>query len=1337
MPDLIKPHRLALDDRFSVLGFTIRTNAPAKWFEVALATDPQLFQASAKSQRTAANFYSTRAAGPLLAERNEAVYLAPAEVLSRFAGQPKLYYALATFADPGRSQVEVANMPADGSPWIDLRGFTGRALRRLRTAPARASNGNGYGPGDARALEWAGDALQIGMQPVSAAPANGSSGRTPANGAAAPAPASSAPAPGANGAAVSQGYALDYDDGFGRDLWARLQEAEQEGQIVEGGIEEPIPDNGALPQPQSYSFPLETSEYPQASRFAPAASNNYRHSTAPRAIERVVIHITDGRENISGPISWFQNPNQKNRRDEPINVSAHYVIGQDGEVVQMVKHNDVAWHAGRANGNSIGIEHCARQPREFGASDPGLYPAEAQYCASAALVNWLCQQYGIPMDRQHVLGHSEADTRTTHTSCPNAVWDWDYFMGLVTSASCYPRPATGQSLAYGRSAPAAYGQPRNGNSVQPPAASALTGQRPPVARPLAHNIIRPLYQPRDPEEAKRFMREWQHRRERWRAGVPNTRFFPHSAICQFIIDLPDGAYVGTGFYIAPDRILTCAHNLDGATSITIIPGKNEDDEPGFPSFTVPPSAWAMHPNYQSHSRDFDLGVITVDTPPPHGQYFETLEELLESRDSPIIVCGYAAESVSYNKQHLDGDHIRTPGDSFQTFQYNLQTEGGNSGSPVFYVWGHEDEQRQMSVMEIRVVGVHTSIALDPGTNRYSDTLNEGCRLTAEKIQWIRSVGRNYSAGAQALSAGRRPAPARPMAVAIPFSDEIPLDPGNGGLSIGSDALAVGDIILSTTDAFVSDAIRGFTSAPVSHSMIYTGDGDQVVEAIGEGVVFRPLRDALRDATVAVAFRHPNLTEEQGWRVRDFLGQQIGRSYNRWGVVRQAVFQIDRRVCDLLSDAARDRCVNFVGRVDLGTADNETFFCSQLTLAAYEAAAVPLTSSPPHWNTAGDIAELRLSGLLNYVGHLKAPPLGASQGLSRQSAAQPANGRAPNHSGAPVYARGQAAQPRPDQPHGSTARARAFTDQATVDALPLALKEPDYSDELSDEPDAERAAPQPAATFTNEEIYRIIREVAVADSGDAVYAAISTDSDYETAGVASPRQFGLAFGLTLFTQESGRLGSVLRLMKQRDPAMYAEIFGADAEALLATANAATAAERLLPVGGEPLWSEKWIERFRRAGAAQAFQFAQNEEAIEGQFRPMLTVVYELGLTTDRALAMAYDRVVTQGLGGGLRWIVQTAGPLGAAAQRNHAMQMLGHGDLAQFQSSTGWLTADGRFTHATHAALVGALRRQGLATLPSPDDLAWRLYASATGTAKRRLRRLLESNNFTDVVYRLN
>jgi N-acetyl-anhydromuramyl-L-alanine amidase AmpD len=195
------------------------------------------------------------------------------------------------------------------------------------------------------------------------------------------------------------------------------------------GIEEPIPDEpgAAGVAAQGWSRGLSTTpEDPYASRFEPAAPNNYRHSSAARTINRVVIHITDGGANINGTIGWFKNPDQRNGRGEHITVSAHYVIGRDGEIVQMVAHNDVAWHAGPANGDSIGIEHCA--------NTRGLDPTEPQYAASAQLVRWLCETYAIPIDRVHVLGHREADPRTSHV-CPSDRWLWDRYMELVNGGA--------------------------------------------------------------------------------------------------------------------------------------------------------------------------------------------------------------------------------------------------------------------------------------------------------------------------------------------------------------------------------------------------------------------------------------------------------------------------------------------------------------------------------------------------------------------------------------------------------------------------------------------------------------------------------------------------------------------------------------------------------------------------------------------------------------------------------------------------------------------------------------------------------------------------------------
>jgi len=309
--------------------------------------------------------------------------------------------------------------------------------------------------------------------------------------------------------------------------------------------------------------------------------------------------------------------------------------------------------------------------------------------------------------------------------------------------------------------------------------------------------------------------------------------------------------------------------------------------------------------------------------------------------------------------------------------------------------------------------------------------------------------------------------------------------------------------------------------------------------------------------------------------------------------------------------------------------------------------------------------------------------------------------------------------------------------ASTNEPSVSLKDGDYTDVVGDAPDPEQAMPPAAAgiPLDNLEIYRIVREVAVADSGSDLYAAISADREYETQGHSAyqRRHFGLGFGLVLFTQESGQLGAVLQLMQTREPQTFAEIFGSDAQTLLAVTNAPTAQERLQPVGGAPLWSAAWLERFRRAGAIPAFQAAQNEQAIEGQFRPMLHVALNLGLDTDRGLAMVYDRVVTRGLGGGIRWVVQAVGPFRTKAQRDQALRALGAADLRELQAQAG-LVPDGNFGPEKHAALVGALRDQGLVPLPGASDLISQMVEGASGAAKTRLQRLQASSVLHDVVY---
>jgi len=244
-------------------------------------------------------------------------------------------------------------------------------------------------------------------------------------------------------------------------------------------------------------------------------------------------------------------------------------------------------------------------------------------------------------------------------------------------------------------------------------------------------------------------------------------------------------------------------------------------------------------------------------------------------------------------------------------------------------------------------------------------------------------------GAGAPAAGGRPASAHSMSVAgfiggrlvdyLRNRKGIALDPAEGGVSIGESALQTGDIIVSTTSHATSRLIQFGTGSQISHASIYIGGG-QVVEAIGEGVVLRSLSDALADDTVAVAFRYPGVTSTQQLMVRDFAGRQLGRPYNYVGIVRQAAFQIDSTHCDLLPGDLSSTCRNWVGRVVLGPGNSDSFFCSQLVLAAYADAGIPLTSTPPSWASPQDIVNIALSTHLAYVGHLKAPPA-AGQSLA--------------------------------------------------------------------------------------------------------------------------------------------------------------------------------------------------------------------------------------------------------------------------------------------------------------------------------------------------------------------
>ncbi|MFF2200562.1 N-acetylmuramoyl-L-alanine amidase [Streptomyces sp. NPDC058145] len=160
-------------------------------------------------------------------------------------------------------------------------------------------------------------------------------------------------------------------------------------------------------------------DYPSA-EWQPAISTNYTASNRPGSysIDRVIIHITQ--ETYSDTLAIFRNPDRK--------VSAHYVVrSADGHVAQCVREADVAWHAGNwdYNTRSVGIEH-------EGWVDQPAYFTNALYEQSAKLTAAICSHYGIPKDRQHIIGHYEVPG--SDHSDPGPLWDWVRYIRLVNFA---------------------------------------------------------------------------------------------------------------------------------------------------------------------------------------------------------------------------------------------------------------------------------------------------------------------------------------------------------------------------------------------------------------------------------------------------------------------------------------------------------------------------------------------------------------------------------------------------------------------------------------------------------------------------------------------------------------------------------------------------------------------------------------------------------------------------------------------------------------------------------------------------------------------------------------
>lgn len=134
-----------------------------------------------------------------------------------------------------------------------------------------------------------------------------------------------------------------------------------------------------------------------------------RPAVSLRQVNDIVVHYVANPESTAEDNRNYFDRLADQSEDGAISASAHFVIGLEGEIIQCIPINEIAYASNNRNGDSIAIECC--HPDETGEF------TQATYASLVKLTAWLCDETGI--SRKRVIRHYDI----TGKDCPR------YFVG--------------------------------------------------------------------------------------------------------------------------------------------------------------------------------------------------------------------------------------------------------------------------------------------------------------------------------------------------------------------------------------------------------------------------------------------------------------------------------------------------------------------------------------------------------------------------------------------------------------------------------------------------------------------------------------------------------------------------------------------------------------------------------------------------------------------------------------------------------------------------------------------------------------------------------------------
>lgn len=121
-----------------------------------------------------------------------------------------------------------------------------------------------------------------------------------------------------------------------------------------------------------------------------------------RAVSTRIVHTTT--TTMAGALATFGIGSSRR-------VSAHFIVGLDGRIVQCVDTDDTAWAAMEANAFSVNTEHVDDGDWADAIRTPELY------ASSARLQRWIGTRYDLPPDDNTIEPHD----RYVATACPDGL----------------------------------------------------------------------------------------------------------------------------------------------------------------------------------------------------------------------------------------------------------------------------------------------------------------------------------------------------------------------------------------------------------------------------------------------------------------------------------------------------------------------------------------------------------------------------------------------------------------------------------------------------------------------------------------------------------------------------------------------------------------------------------------------------------------------------------------------------------------------------------------------------------------------------------------------------